>query len=150
MKFKIAFVVFVILFIQSCIPSLHPLWTQDKLVFEEKLIGNWGQTNAENMTLWNFSGGLDEKSNLASDYELIHREGESEASPFADPFLKKSPLATESVPEGMVDQLEDEPVTFTSLGLHKQLCSALKAKGLVTPSPVQVSHLPPTAHHIMY
>lgn len=79
MKFKIVSIIFVILFIQSCIPSLHPLWTQDKLVFEEKLIGDWRQTNDEDITLWNFSGGFDEKKNLASNYELIHREGESEA-----------------------------------------------------------------------
>ena len=79
MKFKFVFISFVMLFIQSCIPSIHPLWTQDKLVFEENLLGGWNQPDADEITTWNFSGGFDEKKNLVSNFELIHQDGKSEA-----------------------------------------------------------------------
>jgi len=79
MKFKIVIISFVMLFIQSCISSIHPLWTQDKLVFEENLLGEWGQTDGNKIAYWHFSGGFDEKKDMVSGYELIHREGNSEA-----------------------------------------------------------------------
>ena len=79
MKFKIAIIAFVLLFIQSCIPSLHPLWTQDKLIYEEKLLGTWEQQDADLLSVWNFSGGLDQNTRLAKGYELLYKEGKSEA-----------------------------------------------------------------------
>ena len=54
MKFKIAVVIFVIIFIQSCIPSIHPLWTQDKLVFNENLVGEWSQSDTDHSNSWKF------------------------------------------------------------------------------------------------
>lgn len=79
MKYKIAIIILVFLFIQSCIPSIHPLWTQDKLVFEENLLGEWVQEDEDVKYVWNFSGGFDKKENLAEGYDLIYKEDESEA-----------------------------------------------------------------------
>ncbi len=79
MKFKIAILFFIILFVQSCIPSLHPLWTEDTLVFEEKLLGEWFQEDSDGKFIWNFSGGFDEKKNRPEDYDLIYTENKSEA-----------------------------------------------------------------------
>lgn len=81
MKLKIAIVISTLLFIQSCIPSLHPLWTQDKLVFENKLLGEWVQKDSESdrISNWNFSGGFDKEKNLVEGYDLIYKEGKTEA-----------------------------------------------------------------------
>ncbi len=79
MKAKIVIIFLVVLFIQSCIPSLHPLWTQDKLVFIENLLGEWMQEETEEDYTWAFSGGFDEKENLVDSYDLIYTEDKSEA-----------------------------------------------------------------------
>ncbi len=79
MKFKIAVIFLVLLFIQSCIPSIHPLWTQDKLVFEELLLGEWMQEETDMEHTWNFSGGFNEKENMVEEYDLIYKEDKSEA-----------------------------------------------------------------------
>jgi hypothetical protein len=49
----------------SCVPSLHPLYTDKELVFEEKLLGSWGQDDE----VWEFKKGQEEKS-----YDLITKE----------------------------------------------------------------------------
>jgi hypothetical protein len=79
MKFKTALIILVVFFIQGCIPSLHPLWTQDKLVFDENLSGEWTQDESEGKYIWRFSGGFDEKKNILEEYELIYKEDKSEA-----------------------------------------------------------------------
>jgi len=43
----------------SCVPSLHPLYTDKELVFEEKLLGSWGK---ESDQAWKFEKGQEEKS----------------------------------------------------------------------------------------
>jgi hypothetical protein len=42
----------------SCVPSLHPLYTDKELVFEEKLLGSWGDGDQA----WEFKTGEKEKS----------------------------------------------------------------------------------------
>jgi hypothetical protein len=49
----------------SCVPSLHPLYTDKELVFEEKLLGSW----SEDDQVWQFKKGQEEKS-----YDLITDE----------------------------------------------------------------------------
>jgi len=49
----------------SCVPSLHPLYTDKELVFEEKLLGRWGKDDE----VWEFKKGQEEKS-----YDLITKE----------------------------------------------------------------------------
>ena len=54
MKRSIAFLVLALAAIlPSCIPSLHPLYSEDKLVFREEIIGEW--KNSEET--WSFSKG---------------------------------------------------------------------------------------------
>lgn len=80
------------LFIQSCIPSLHPLYTEDKLVLIEDLLGIW---TADTLTiedkklkitiknddgdypeLWSFEKGV------GKTYKLIHVDGKGKAARF--------------------------------------------------------------------
>lgn len=49
----------------SCVPSLHPLYTDKELVFEEELLGSWGQDDE----VWEFKKGQEQKS-----YDLITKE----------------------------------------------------------------------------
>ncbi len=46
----------------GCVPSLHPLYTDKDLTFEEKLSGSWSDSEQ----IWKFEGDSEEKS-----YELI-------------------------------------------------------------------------------
>ena len=46
----------------GCVPSLHPLYTDKDLTFEEKLSGSW----SDGEQIWKFEGDSEEKS-----YELI-------------------------------------------------------------------------------
>jgi len=46
----------------GCVPSLHPLYTDKDLAFEEKLSGSWSDSEQ----IWKFEGDSEEKS-----YELI-------------------------------------------------------------------------------
>jgi hypothetical protein len=55
----------------SCVPSLHPLYTEKELVFEEKLLGVW----AENGSKWVFEKGSDPNS---YDLTVIDEEGKGE------------------------------------------------------------------------
>ncbi len=81
----------VIIFFQSCIPSLHPLYTKDKLVMKQELLGDWidelGIQKQENKTqkfsipsqkntLWNF------KANKDKSYRLIYIDGEGMPATF--------------------------------------------------------------------
>jgi hypothetical protein len=49
----------------SCVPSLHPLYTDKELAFDEKLLGSWGEGDQ----VWEFKKGEKEKS-----YDLITDE----------------------------------------------------------------------------
>lgn len=49
----------------SCVPSLHPLYTDKELVFDEKLVGSWGEAEQ----VWEFKKGEKEKS-----YDLVMDE----------------------------------------------------------------------------
>ena len=44
----------------SCVPSLHPLYTDKELVFEEKLLGTWVESDSDQK--WEFKKGAEEKS----------------------------------------------------------------------------------------
>lgn len=54
MKNKWLIVVGMIFLLQACIPSLHPLYTADTLVFEETFLGNWSDGPDRQ---WNFERG---------------------------------------------------------------------------------------------
>lgn len=67
MKNKILFAIGLVFSLQSCIPSLHPLYTEDTLVFEEALLGTW--TDGPNQ-IWEF---VKEGDNH---YQLTYTENE--------------------------------------------------------------------------
>jgi hypothetical protein len=54
-------------FIVGCIPSLHPLYTENDLIFEKSLIGTWVDGNPENS--WTFS------QSGEKEYKLIYTDG---------------------------------------------------------------------------
>lgn len=86
-----------IMLAQSCIPSLHPLYTKEKIVYLENLEGAWidaesdkkDQKNEENKT----SGGIkpiiwDFRKNEENGYLLIHQDQKGRKAAF-DIFVVK-------------------------------------------------------------
>lgn len=86
-----------ILIAQSCIPSLHPLYTKDKIVYLENLVGVWADSNGnsndqgkgkihsdENKipAIWEF------RENEENGYLLIHQDQKGRKAAF-DIFLVK-------------------------------------------------------------
>ena len=51
----------------GCVLSLHPLYTEDDLIFEEKLLGNWGKNGSTET--WQFERGNGDKS-----YEVLYTD----------------------------------------------------------------------------
>ncbi len=64
MKAKTAIILFYIaaLIIGGCIPSLHPLYTDETLIFDEKLIGKWSDEGDD--TIWEFRRSGEKKYNV--------------------------------------------------------------------------------------
>ena len=54
MKMKIILLFSLAMLIQSCIPSIHPLYTKEVIVFEESLLGTWANEEGES---WLFEKG---------------------------------------------------------------------------------------------
>jgi hypothetical protein len=52
----------------GCVPSLHPLYTDKDLVFEEKLLGTWWEKGDDPDESWEF------KRKEGKTYELIYRK----------------------------------------------------------------------------
>ena len=63
---KMLTVIAAVCFIVGCIPSLHPLYTENDLVFEKSLVGTWTDENPDNT--WAFSQSGDKE------YKLIYTE----------------------------------------------------------------------------
>jgi hypothetical protein len=71
MKTKKILAGIIIVLLGGCVPSLHELYTEDTLVFEEKLLGKWAHEDE----IWCFEKGSEEKS-----YDLtITEEGEGKS-----------------------------------------------------------------------
>ena len=82
MKIKIGFLLlFIVVMIQGCIPSLHPLWSKDKLVYKSELNGKWLDENSEEgqEVIWQFSDGFEETNHLKGAYDLVHTEMKAKA-----------------------------------------------------------------------
>ncbi len=58
--------VLIIFFLSGCIPSLHPLYTEDTLVSNDQLLGDWINEEDDNET-WLFA-------KMKNKYALIHRD----------------------------------------------------------------------------
>ena len=54
-KNVVLFLVLVVVLFQGCIPSLHPLYTKDKLVMKQEILGTWIDNNSEDFDNLSFS-----------------------------------------------------------------------------------------------
>lgn len=71
MKVKSFIALFSILFVAGCVPSLHQLWTDKTLVYDEAFVGKYGEGD----NVWEFTGDLKDKS-----YDLVITEGKDKKS----------------------------------------------------------------------
>ena len=85
----------------SCVPSLHPLYTDKELVFEAKLLGSWGEDDE----VWEFKKGQEEKS-----YDLITNE-EGKKGEFTVYLVK----IQESPKTDQEKQIARQPLLFLDL-----------------------------------
>lgn len=60
----------------GCLPSLHPLYTEDTLVFREELLGHWTDQQGEEESTWHFTRG---EGKL---YQLTHTDSKGKAGYF--------------------------------------------------------------------
>lgn len=65
----------------GCIPTLHPLYTEQDLTFDPALVGRWAETDSGKES-WDFSKGD------AQSYQLIYTDGEGKKGEFAVRLLK--------------------------------------------------------------
>ena len=71
MKGKLFITLFSVLIISGCVPSLHQLWTDKTLVYDEAFVGRF----KEGGTIWQFTGDPNDKS-----YEVVITEEKSKES----------------------------------------------------------------------
>ena len=71
MKLKVCVTLFSILFIAGCVPSLHQLWTDKTLVYDEAFVGSF----KEGENCWQFTGDPNDSS-----YEVVITEKEEKKS----------------------------------------------------------------------
>jgi|SRR5580765_2301603 len=70
----------VALLLAACIPSINPFYTDKDVVFEKKLLGEWGE-KADEPQVWNFEEGKDKAYKLTVT-EKEGKQGEFEAHLF--------------------------------------------------------------------
>lgn len=68
---KILILLGVAIFLTGCVPSLHPLFTDKDLVFDQALVGTWVDEDGKN--IWEF------KKSGENAYELVYTENEEPA-----------------------------------------------------------------------
>jgi len=76
---KILILLGVAIFLTGCVPSLHPLFTDKDLVFDQALVGTW--VDEDGKSTWTFQQSGD------NSYELVYTENE-EAAKFQAHLLK--------------------------------------------------------------
>ncbi len=62
----------------ACVPSLHPLFTEDSLIFEESLVGTW----EEDDNIWQF------RKSSSRSYKLIMTDAEGRKGEFETHLVK--------------------------------------------------------------
>jgi hypothetical protein len=77
---KILIFVFAVL-LASCVPSLHPLYTDKDVIFEPKLLGVWDDSN--DTGIWEFRAGAEPNS-----YEMIYTDKEKKSGSFQAHLVK--------------------------------------------------------------
>jgi len=63
----------------GCIPSLNPLFTENELIFEEKLLGTWAEDDSKET--WQFKRGSDDPNEKF--YEMTYTDSEGKGVFFA-------------------------------------------------------------------
>ena len=71
MKVKLFIALFSVLFVAGCVPSLHQLWTDKTLVYDEAFVGSF----KEGDNVWQFTGDPNDKS-----YEVVITEEKGKES----------------------------------------------------------------------
>ncbi|MFA6293543.1 MAG: hypothetical protein WC637_17285 [Victivallales bacterium] len=100
---KMLAVISAVCFIVGCIPSLHPLYTENDLIFEKSLVGTWVDENPENTWTFSHSG--------EKEYKLICTE-DGKPGEFSAHLLKiKNKM--------FIDLYPAEPELKTDNGFYK-------------------------------
>ena len=77
MKFRLAvFIAAITVIVPGCLRSLHPLYTEKDLVFDEKLLGTW--IEKEGKATWTFEKGGEKRYELVYYQRDYRREGKPE------------------------------------------------------------------------
>lgn len=74
MKFRLAvFIAAIMLIVPGCLRSLHPLYTEKDLVYDEKLLGTWVEKDGK--ATWTFEKGGEKRYELVYYQRDYRREG---------------------------------------------------------------------------
>jgi len=79
MNVRKSLTVLTVLFLAGCVPSLHPLYTADTLVYDPDIVGTWQQDDER----WEFVGNPDEKS-----YQLTIIDSDGKRNPLIAHLVK--------------------------------------------------------------
>lgn len=91
----------------GCIPvaSLHCLYTDKDVIFEEKLLGTWVQDTNDSKTIWEFTRNDKEPNNV---YKLIFTDDEGKKGSFNAVMVKlQDKLFLDAYPSEVPWELED-------------------------------------------
>lgn len=90
----------------GCVPvlSLHPLYTEKDVIFEEKLLGTWIENPDDPETIWRFSR-ADDPNN---EYKLVFSDDQGKKGSFTVHLVKlKSKLFLDVYPSELPWEIED-------------------------------------------
>ena len=97
----------------GCVPSLHCLFTDKELVFEEKLLGIWAEDNSEET--WEFKRYSDEADKT---YKLIYTDSDGQAGEFAAKLGKLNKMMFLDLYPGDADINANDFYKHHLLGVH--------------------------------
>jgi hypothetical protein len=79
-KHRIGILLGVVVALTGCVPSLHPLYTDEDLIFDPALVGTWGDEDSQDT--WTFA-----KSG-EKEYRLVYTDQEGKKGKFVAHLLK--------------------------------------------------------------
>jgi hypothetical protein len=97
----------------GCVPSLHCLFTDKDLVFEEKLLGIWAEDNSKDT--WEFKRHTNEEDKR---YKLIYTDSEGQAGEFAAKLGKLDDMMFLDLYPGDADINANDFYKHHLLGVH--------------------------------
>lgn len=109
-KFLVMAILGIIVLFSGCVPSLHPLYTKDDLIFSPNLLGEWSEKNSKETWLFTKEG--------EKEYKLVHTDEEGKQGEFEVHLLKvKGRLFLDLFPEAP-DLKENEFYQIHLLPVH--------------------------------